>query len=104
MVAVGYLASDNEWDSTLQIWDLESGTIVHQLSGETGTVTAVAALPGARVAYCGFRPTVKVWDYEAGNVQREFRSTGKGALVALDAWEDGRGMVTGGEDGSLRLW
>ena len=103
-MAVGYLAADNEWESTLQIWDIETGLPVYGMGGEAGTVTALTALPGPRVAYCGFSSTVKVWNYETREVEREFRSSGQGALLALDSWEDGRGMVTGGEDGSLRIW
>ena len=91
-------------DSTLKVWDLETGREILTLSGHTEGVRAVALSPDGRQAVSGsWDKTLKVWDLETG---REILTlsghTWFVKAVALSA--DGRQAVSASNDGTLKVW
>ena len=53
----------------MQVWDLNTGTLAHTLTGHDGLVEAVAVTAdGRRAVSGGYDVTVRVWDLEAGTL------------------------------------
>lgn len=95
-------------DGMLKMWALETGTEVAVLQGHTYGVNGVAALPdGRRAVSASADGTIKVWDVSPdGPARRREQSTLKGhggPVWAVAALADGR-ILSGGSDGTVRLW
>ena len=52
-------------DSTVWIWDVETGAGLQVLTGHRNFVYRVVALPGGRLASCSYDVTVRIWNYMA---------------------------------------
>jgi len=91
-------------DTTLRVWDLESGECVGILEGHTGKVENVNITPdGKRAVSGGEDKTLRVWDLERGECVGILEGhTGKVESVSITP--DGRRAVSGGEDSTLREW
>jgi WD40 repeat protein/serine/threonine protein kinase len=94
--------SDKEY--TVKICDVETGKELLVLRGQhTGDVYAVAASPdGLWVASAGEDSSVKVWSTRTGKLVRTFR--GHTGLVSNLAFVDGRTLVSGSRDHTVKLW
>jgi RNA polymerase sigma factor (sigma-70 family) len=93
--------------SVLTVWDVAAGKILHHLPGHTGEISGVAFAPdGKTVATTalGFGVTpVHLWDAATGKHLRAVEGLGaSGDKVFF--MPDNAGLVSGGSDGSLRLW
>ena len=64
----GRLAISGGWDSTLRVWDIESGKCLHTLKGHLGSISTVSITPDGRLAISsGSRDkTLRVWDIRSG--------------------------------------
>lgn len=82
---------------------------------ETVEVTAMDVSPdGRRILYSTTSSTIRLWDWEADNVLCELRGhvrrlppehAGKsGGVNALAFTSDGKHALSGGEDGTIRMW
>ncbi|KAF9346117.1 hypothetical protein BGX26_002397 [Mortierella sp. AD094] len=101
----GQIASGSQ-DKTVRLWNTETGDCVHTLQGHSHSVLIVAYSPcGDRVASASWDNTVRLWDVETG--QFLVAISGFSAVVtgiALDDTSDGRYLVTGSGDKSVRRW
>jgi WD40 repeat protein len=95
-----YLANN---DSTAIIWDTKTGQLLHRLAGHTGTVFGAQFTPDASfVLTSGNDGTLRVWDVKSG---KELMSCPVGsAVTALAVLPTGRGVLSAGVDGVVRLW
>jgi WD40 repeat protein len=96
-------------DTTLRLWDLESGQEALQLKGHSASVMSVAVTPplktgGVSLAISGsWDGTVRVWNLETGKVIRGFKGTWKTVKsVALTA--DGKRALSGSDDNVIHVW
>jgi WD40 repeat protein len=103
VTADGRRAVSGGWDTTVRVWDLETGAMLHTLEGHTDVVAGVAVTPdGATAASAGWDRALRVWNIEAG------RSLGiielpETRLNAVAIGPDGRIAVVGGADGACRV-
>ena len=87
-------------DRTVAVWDLESGTRIHQLTGHQKEVNSVAVSPdGRRIVSGSDDHTVAVWDLESG--QRLASLTLDGSVASVAWHRDGRSIVAGDAHGNL---
>jgi WD40 repeat protein len=102
-------------DSTVRLWDRESGEVVHRLNGHTGTVMCVAFSPdGRRALSAGEDKIVRVWDLTTGQLAHELRGHTEwvfGLAVSPDgrrAYSCGGGFPghpwASGTDLTVRVW
>merc|ERR1712217_536311 len=102
-------------DQNLKLWDLESGKELKSLSGYVGSLHAVAADFELQLAVCGgydrkscgFRDDApsdgRVLDLQTGKVLQTL--TGHtGALKSLAADFQKEVVVSGSDDGTVKLW
>jgi WD40 repeat protein len=92
--------------NTVKIWDVETGGELQTLTGHSGDVWAAAFSPdpdGRWVASAGEDSSVKVWESDTGIFVRNFR--GHIGLVTSVAFSpDGRLLVSGSRDGTVKVW
>ena len=110
-------------DKTLICWDLETGARGRQLVGHTDQVWVVAFSPdGHYAASGGLDRTIRVWDLSNGKcvilkagptedddpkqAEREGRNPDghKGAVAALVFMPDGKRILSGSHDGTMKMW
>jgi WD40 repeat protein len=91
---------------TVMIWDVGTGRELQTLRGHSGDVWAAAFSPdpgGRWVASAGEDSAVKVWDSETGTLIRSFRGH-TGLVTTLAFSSDGRLLVSGSRDGTVKVW
>jgi eukaryotic-like serine/threonine-protein kinase len=99
------LATGGE-ENTVKIWDVQTGHELQYLRGHSGEVYTVAFSPddaGRLVASAGEDSTVKVWDSHTGKLVRSFRGH-KGLVCSLAFSPDGRRLVSGSRDKTVKVW
>lgn len=106
------LLATGSGDKTARIWDTETGTPKHTLSGHTGWVLCVAWSPdGKRLATGSMDKTVRLWNPKTGKPEGKGPLGGHGKWVTNIAWEpyhlwrDGTPrLASASKDGSVRVW
>jgi WD40 repeat protein len=91
-------------DETIQLWDVETGTVIRRLDGHVYWATALCVLPDGRLA-AGSQgdKAIRLWDIDTGIETRRLQSR-LGAVDPLCVLSDGR-LASGGGDGCLiQLW
>ncbi|MFJ3217439.1 caspase family protein [Kitasatospora sp. NPDC086801] len=102
-------------DATLRVWDLVANRELRTLLGHRGVVDAVACavVDGRPLAVSGARDgTARVWDLRTGEQLAVLRGHEVGAgsrdalvmAVAFASVDGETVVITGGTDGTVRLW
>lgn len=102
--ADGGRALSGSLDSTLKLWDVNSGRLLRTFGGHTNGVNAVAFSPvDARILSGSMDKTLKLWDAATGQALRSF--AGHTDFVKSAAFSpDGSKIVSGSADNTLKLW
>jgi len=94
-----YVAKDEE----IHVYDLNTRTTVRSLKGKFTSITAVACAPDGHEVAGVAGTAVQFWDAQTGNkAEPTFRHDHKVGGLAYSP--DGRYILTGCEDGVVRLW
>ncbi|KAF9967011.1 hypothetical protein BGZ70_000420 [Mortierella alpina] len=99
----GHIAIGSD-DSSVYIWDTETGKRIHKLVGHDDCVTSVAYSPDGKMIASGSDDwTVILWDAELGNSQRRLVEHSKGVTdVAFSPC--GKHIASGSFDKTLIIW
>lgn len=92
------------FDSTLKLWDGETGECIRTFTGHTQLVrTAIFSEDGSQLVSASLDRTSKLWDSRTGECIRTFK--GHAGLVNTAAFNnDGSQVVSASFDKTLKLW
>ncbi|KAI5361453.1 Putative TFIID subunit TAF5, NTD2 domain, WD40/YVTN repeat-like-containing domain superfamily [Septoria linicola] len=92
-------------DRTVRMWDIQRGQAVRIFTGHVGNVTALACSPsGKMVASADDRGEIILWDLARGRLVKRMRGHGRGGIWSLDWSVESSVLVSGGADGTVRVW
>jgi WD40 repeat protein/transcriptional regulator with XRE-family HTH domain len=99
----GRTLASGSWDRTVKLWDVERLDERQTLMGHTDWVFRVAWSPDGRLlASCGPDRTIWLWDAEKSSYRMALH--GHTAVVRDLAFTSETLLLSGGEDGTLRMW
>jgi serine/threonine-protein kinase len=99
----GQTVVSGHFDTTIRLWEVETGRELRRFSGHRQMVAAVNVTAGGRVISASHDRTLRVWDPESGSELWCCRGH-TAAVTALDVSVDGKHIVSGSQDETIRLW
>jgi WD40 repeat protein len=100
---LGNLIASGSVDSTVKIWRIDSGIVVHNLQQPMGITTLCYSPDGNRLATGSYDAVVRIWNTTTGVVEKEFRGHG-GTVWSVVFSPDGKTLASCGEDKTVKLW
>jgi len=101
------------FDTTVRLWDLESGKVVRAFEGHESNVMAVAFSPDGRRVVSGSGSTsfkevdtdnsIRLWDAVTGKELRRYAGP-TDSVLGLAVAPDGRTFVSASADKTVRVW
>jgi len=89
-------------DGDLIVWEVSSGDTLQQWAGGVGKIRA-ALFNGERIIFAGDSGDIMLWDAQTGAQQGQLHGH-QGAVRRLALSADGRTLLSGGLDGTVRVW
>jgi hypothetical protein len=106
----GHLFEDGKYlpakDTTVRLWDVETGTELRRLTGHKGHILSIAFSPDGKQALTGCSnddPIIRLWDVASGNELRRLEGHSLGVYKLVFS-ADGRRALSAGADRIIRLW
>ena len=91
-------------DSSLRVWDIDTGSCTRQLTGHEAAVSCVSELPDGNIVSSSFDKSVRIWDITSGNCTQQLEYTA--AMMCVAGLSNGR-IASGSMekyDNSLLVW
>jgi transcription initiation factor TFIID subunit 5 len=99
-----FSASDQA-DKSVRMWSFVTGECVRVFSGHTEFISALECSPdGKTLASADAGGSVILWDLAKGEQIKRCRGHGKGGIWSLSFSVESTVLVSGGADGTVRLW
>jgi WD40 repeat protein len=92
------------YGGTVRLWDVERGTLLNDVRGNAGEITALAFSPdGKTLVTASHDGTARFWDAECGRqLGPVLRHTD--AVLSVAFHPDGQSVATGTKDGVVQRW
>lgn len=92
-------------DKTVRMWQVTNGVAVRMFTGHTGNITALScAKNGKLLASADDQGTIILWELAPGKLLKRMRGHGKGGIWSLDWSAESTVIISGGVDGTVRVW
>lgn len=92
-------------DKIVRMWAVANGYPVRMFTGHSGNVTALSCSPsGKLLASADDTGTIILWDLGPGKLKKRMRGHGKGGIWSLTWSVESTVLVSGGADGTVRVW
>ena len=88
-------------DPVINIWDLNSGTLLQELSGHTGWVEALAVSEKESWMLSSGEDCVRLWDLQN---QKNMYHDHSSSISCLALSHGDQHAISGSRDGSLSIW
>lgn len=90
-------------DRTVRVFELNTGQLVRAFDSQSNSVTNVAFTSDSKFVLSSGDNAVHVWEIAAGKESRRFEGH-TGPVPAMALSPDGKRLVTGGDDRTIRMW
>ena len=92
-------------DKTVRMYAVTNGYPVRMFTGHTGNVISLACSPSGKIlASADDAGTIILWDLAPGRLLKRMRGHGKGGIWSLSFSAESTVLVSGGADGTVRVW
>jgi len=92
-------------DRTVRMWAVTTGNAVRMFTGHTGNITALACSRNGKIlASADDHGSIFLWDLGPGRLLKRMRGHGKGGIWSLSWSVESTVLVSGGADGTVRVW
>ncbi|QSS56796.1 transcription initiation factor TFIID subunit 5 [Histoplasma capsulatum var. duboisii H88] len=92
-------------DHTVRMWAVTTGNAVRMFTGHTGNITALACSNNGKIlASADDHGSIFLWDLTPGRLLKRMRGHGKGGIWSLTWSAESAVLVSGGADGTVRVW
>ncbi|KAF9995304.1 hypothetical protein BGZ80_007551, partial [Entomortierella chlamydospora] len=92
------------WDSTVRLWDVDTGECIHTLHGHSSAVDSVVYSPrGDQIASGSSDSTVRLWDVDSGECVHTLHGH-NGWVRSVVYSSKGDRIASGSFDRTVRLW
>ncbi|KAJ6144141.1 hypothetical protein N7470_008036 [Penicillium chermesinum] len=92
-------------DHTVRMWAVTTGNAVRMFTGHTGNITALeCSRDGKILASADDQGSIFLWDLAPGRLLKRMRGHGKGGIWSLSWNVESNVLVSGGADGTVRVW
>ena len=97
-----YLAAGNE-DRSVYIINLETEKLEKELPGHERSVVALAFDDTGEKLAASSMTRISIWDWKSEKEENVFLAHDRDVVPVLQ-WKDGSQLISGGEDGNLKMW
>ena len=94
--------ASGSWDTTVRLWRVSDGALLHTLEEHTGFVNSVAFSPDGQILASGSNTTVYLWRVSDGVLLRTLE--GHTEIVNSVAFSPDGQTLASGADENVRLW
>jgi len=100
----GQLVSGNRAISTLKLWNLQTGNLLHEFTDNFNSVESLAISPDGKILICGnYDGTIKLWSLETLKLLHTWRD-GSSSVLGLSLSLDGKTLASSNEDSTIHIW
>ncbi|HEX2954338.1 MAG TPA: WD40 repeat domain-containing protein [Bacillota bacterium] len=91
-------------DSSIILWDIQSGNIIKKLEGHTKPVNEVIVTPdGESAISCSDDKSIDIWNLSTGKLLKTLIGHSEG-VFCIAVTPDGKRLVSGGADSKIKIW
>jgi WD40 repeat protein len=100
----GKKAVSASWDRNLILWDIETGELIRQMTGQNADLFSVAVDPSGRFALVGSGDGhLILWDLETGETIRNYQAH-EAPVSHISFTPEGDIAISNALDGAVRIW
>jgi len=99
-----FSASDHA-DKSIRMWSFTTGECVRVFAGHTDFISAIECSPSGKIlASADGGGNIIFWDLTKGHMIKRCKGHGKGGIWSLSFSVESTVLVSGGADGTVRVW
>ncbi|MBN3869946.1 WD40 repeat domain-containing protein [Nostoc sp. JL33] len=100
----GQLVSGSRAISTLKLWNLQTGKLLHEFTDNFSSVDSLVISPNGKILICGnFDGSIKLWSLETLKLLHTFQD-GSSSVLGLAISPDGKTLASSNEDSTIHIW